>query len=56
VRLHGVPEAVISDRDVRFKNNEVLESICQHLGTDVRLTQPIYHEADGQTARVNSVS
>jgi Chromo (CHRromatin Organisation MOdifier) domain len=54
VRLHGVPEAIISDRDVRF-NNEFWKSLCQQLGTEIRLTSAFHPEADGQTERVNRV-
>jgi hypothetical protein len=54
VRLHGVPEAIISDRDVRF-NNEFWKSLCEQLGTEIRLTSAFHPEADGQTERVNRV-
>jgi hypothetical protein len=54
VRLHGVPEAIISDRDVRF-NNEFWKSLCQQLGTEIRLTSAFHPEADGQTERVNRI-
>jgi hypothetical protein len=54
VRLHGVPEVIISDRDVRF-DNEFWQLLCQRMGTEVRMTTAYHPEADGQTERVNRV-
>jgi hypothetical protein len=54
IRLHGVPESIISDRDVRF-NSDFWKSLCQQLGTQVRMTTAFHPEGDGQTERVNRV-
>jgi len=54
IRLHGVPEAIISDRDVRF-NSEFWKSLCKQLGTEIRLSTAFHPQADGQTERVNRI-
>ena len=54
IRLHGVPEVIISDRDVRF-NNTMWKELFTRMGTEIRLTTAYHPEADGQTERVNRV-
>jgi len=52
VRLHGVPESIISDRDVRF-NSTFWQQLWSRLGTDIRLSTAYHPQTDGQTERVN---
>lgn len=51
-KLHGLPSAIISDRDPVFTSN-----FWQHLfkitGTDLKLSSSYHPQTDGQTERVN---
>ena len=54
LRLHGVPQSIVSDRDPRFvaafwkKLNELME-------TDLRMSTADHPQTDGQTERANGV-
>jgi hypothetical protein len=52
IRLHGVPEVIISDRDTRF-DNEFWQQLWARMGTEIRMTTAYHPEADGQTERAN---
>ncbi|CAI7880326.1 unnamed protein product [Closterium sp. NIES-53] len=52
VRLHGLPSAIISDRDTRFLSN-FWTALFQLLGTQIRLSTVYHPETDGQTERMN---
>ncbi|CAI7758786.1 unnamed protein product, partial [Closterium sp. NIES-54] len=52
VRLHGLPSAIISDRDTRFLSN-FWTALFQLLGTQIRLCTAYHPETDGQTERMN---
>ncbi|CAI7876562.1 unnamed protein product [Closterium sp. NIES-54] len=52
VRLHGLPSAIISDRDTRFLSN-FWTALFQLLGTQIRLSTAYHPETDGQTERMN---
>ncbi|GJP33107.1 hypothetical protein CLOM_g17676, partial [Closterium sp. NIES-68] len=52
IRLHGLPSAIISDRDPKFTSN-----FCCHLwdqfGTKLQFSSAYHPQTDGQTERVN---
>jgi len=52
VRLHGVPESIVSDRDPRFTSN-FWKSLWQQLGTKLHMSTSYHPESDGQTERAN---
>jgi hypothetical protein len=52
VRLHGLPEALVSDRDSRFTGN-FWTSLFAALGTKLRMSTPFHPQTDGQTERAN---
>jgi hypothetical protein len=54
VRLHGVPEHVISDRDPRFTSH-FWKEFCTHLGTVIAMSTAYHPQTDGQTERANRV-
>jgi transposase InsO family protein len=50
VRAHGVPEAIISDRDPRFTANYYAE-LTKLLGVDLRMSTARHPQSDGQSER-----
>lgn len=52
VRLHGVPAAIISDRDPRF-TSAFWEDLWKQLGTTLRMTTAHRPQADGRSERAN---
>jgi hypothetical protein len=52
IRLHGVPEAIISDRGTQFAA-KLFRKVWEQLGTDLRLSTAYHPQSDGQTERVN---
>jgi hypothetical protein len=52
IRLHGVPEAIISDRGTQF-TAKLFRKVWEQLGTDLRLSTAYHPQSDGQTERVN---
>lgn len=54
VRYHGVPSAIVSDRDVRF-TSMFWKSLFKILGTSLRLSSAYHPETDGQTERTNRI-
>ena len=53
-RQHGLPLAIISDRDPRF-TGKFWTSIFKVLGTRLYMSTAHHPQADGQTERVNHV-
>jgi transposase InsO family protein len=51
IRLHGVPEAIISDRGTQF-TAKLFRKVWEQLGTDLRLSTAYHPQSDGQTERV----
>jgi hypothetical protein len=54
VKLHGVPNCVISDRDPRFTSHFWSE-FCSRLETSVKFSTAYHPQTDGQTERTNRV-
>ena len=52
VKLHGVPKAIVSDRDPRFTGN-FMTSLTRILGIKQRLSTAFHPQTDGQTERMN---
>jgi hypothetical protein len=52
VRLHGVPESILSDRDPRFTAN-FWKSFWTQLGTTLKMSTAYHPQTDGQTERAN---
>jgi len=50
VRLHGVPESIVSDRDPRFKSR-FWQSLQAALGTQLRMSSAYHPQTDGQSER-----
>ena len=54
VRLHGVPQRIISDRDTRF-NSAFFRAFVHALNVDLAMSTAFHPQTDGQTERVNRI-
>ena len=52
VRHHGLPESIVSDRDVRF-TSKLWKSMWRQLGTTLQMGTAYHPQSDGQTERAN---
>ncbi|PHJ17393.1 retrotransposon nucleocapsid related [Cystoisospora suis] len=52
VRLHGVPSAIVSDRDTRF-TSEVWRAMCKGLSIEQKMSTAYHPQTDGQAERTN---
>ncbi|KAH9301685.1 hypothetical protein KI387_013268, partial [Taxus chinensis] len=50
--LHGIPELIISDRDLRM-TSRFWQTLKAALGTKLNFSSAYHPETDGQTERVN---
>jgi hypothetical protein len=52
IRLHGVPEAIITDRDTRFTSSFWRE-LMKLMSVEQRMSSAFHPQSDGQTERTN---
>ena len=54
VKLHGVPKAIVSDRDPMFTSN-FWKGLFKGFGTHLNLSTTYHLESDGKTKRTNKI-
>jgi len=52
IRLHGIPEDIVSDRDTKFSNH-FWRSIMEILNVKLNMSSTAYPQTDGQSERTN---
>jgi transposase InsO family protein len=53
-RLHGIPKAIVSDKDTKFTSN-FLRGVFKGLHTNMNFSTTYHPQSNGQTKRVNQV-
>ena len=53
VRLHGLPQSVVSDRDPRFATSNFIKSLWDLTGTKLKTSTAYHPQTDGLTERYN---
>lgn len=53
-KLHGIPQDIVSDRDVRFQSR-FWQEWCQRFGIQLRMSTAKHPQTDGQTENANGV-
>jgi len=53
-RLHGIPKAIVSDKDSKFTSN-FWKGLFKEFGTNLNLSTAYHPQTDGQKKRVNQV-
>jgi hypothetical protein len=54
VRYHGLPDAIVSDRDVRFTST-FWKTLTEEFDTKLRLSTAFHPQTDGQAEKANSI-
>jgi hypothetical protein len=54
VRYHGLPDAIVSDRDVRFTST-FWKTLMSEFDTKLRLSTAFHPQTDGQAEKANSI-
>jgi hypothetical protein len=54
IRIHGVPKAILSDRDPNFTSN-FWKGFFKGFGTNLNLSTTYHPELDGKTERTNKI-
>ena len=52
VRIHGIPQSIVSDRDTKFCSN-VWKAIMNSLNVQLKMSSTAHPETDGQSERTN---
>jgi transposase InsO family protein len=53
-RLHGIPKAILSNRDIQFTSN-FWRGLFKGFGTSLNFSTTYHPQSDGETKRVNQV-
>jgi hypothetical protein len=53
-RLHGIPKAIVSDRETKFTSN-LWRGLFKGFGTNLNFSTTYHPQSDGKTERVNQV-
>lgn len=54
VKLHGIPDSIVSDRDVKFTSKLWLE-LAKILQTNLKMASSYHKQTDGQAERINHI-